>query len=719
MIESVTVYKRGARVRRGASIEPGATEVRLPGLPLALDDGSVRIQVEGQGVRAVDVRMAVEIAPQDPSLLPPRDEELRASEKNLALVRADVERITMTLSRLDVLEVHARPRPRRGEKPAPIPAKARMDLAKLRTAEADRLCTELAQRKAELRKAERHHADLEDRAKRASSARNTREHELRKTAIVRLEGRAEPGATLKLEYLVPGACWSPAYTVWLDEGDKARIAMRALVAQRSGEDWRGVKLVLSTADPDRWTELPELAKLRIGRAQPPKSKRGWREPPEGATALYTDFDRTFGPPDAEVLKRAASSEPPEPPSSSSGYDLSAAVMDRLEELDEEGEAPVFGAMPPPAKGAPMPSAAPMAPMMALSAPQSMRKSAGGGLLGAVGGIVMAPAALVAGAFEATRSRAPVGEDRRVADKTVRLEKETVRPDLDLDIEAMAYGRLRMFGADSWRRGELAVVAAAEVYAEGLGISVDVGVAIRVALRHAEIDPDRLPAGYVLPETPDTFDYAYAADVAADVPSDGAFHSVPVATHEAPAKMKHVAVPREASDVFRLVRIECPDAALLDGPADVYEKKGAEYTYLLTARVPPTAPQTELAIGLGVEQAIKIARNTTFTEQSTGLLGGGLALVHDVVIDVKNNLSRKAEIEVRERIPIKREDDDDIEVELGSVDPAWEEWDQDDSLSGGRMWTLKLAAGAEKTLKARYTVRISSKHQLVGGNRRES
>src|SRR5207237_9977138 len=84
-IESVTVYRRGARVRRAVAISPGSFEVKLAGLPLALDDGSVRIRVEGEGVRAVDVRVGLEIAPEDPSLLPPRDDELRSSEHDLAL----------------------------------------------------------------------------------------------------------------------------------------------------------------------------------------------------------------------------------------------------------------------------------------------------------------------------------------------------------------------------------------------------------------------------------------------------------------------------------------------------------------------------------------------------------------------------------------------------------------------------------------------------------
>jgi hypothetical protein len=687
MIDTVTVYRRGARVRRSIPIEPGATEVKLTRLPLALDDGSVRVQVEGNGVRAVDVRVGVEVPPEDPSLAPPRDEELRAAARDLAVLRAEVERIGKASARLDSLTVRGRPRPKRGEAPGAIPVDARQKLARLRSAEAERLSNELASRRTELRRAERKHAELQDRARRASSARNAREHELRKTALVRLDGRADGGAKLLFEYLVPGACWSPSYTVWLEDQGRARLAMRAVVAQRSGEDWKGAKLVLSTADPERWTELPELAKLRIGRAQPPRPKRAWRAPPEGAAALYADYDRVFGEPrGAEIPEAAPTSEV----------------------LEGERETPVEAiatARPAPPPGM-MPQAAPV-PVMARARSSTLLETAAG--------VIAAPAALLDAMIpKQAASYGRLGGGPAAPEPA----EVTAAPTFDLDVEAMAYGRLRMFGPDSARRGELAAIAATEVYAEGLTVSIDVAVAIRVAVQVAELDA-ALPAGHVWPEAPDAFDYAYAAEVAADVPSDGAFHVVPLVSWDVPAKLRHVAVPREASDVFRLVEIECPDAALLDGPADVYEKKRGEYTYLLTGRVRPTAPGARLSLGLGVEQAIKIARNVTFTEESTGLLGGGLALVHDIAIDLKNNLARAAEIEVRERVPIKREDDDDVEVVVGAVDPAWKDWDQEDTLSGGHAWTLSLGAGAEKTLKARYTVRISAKHQLVGGNRRES
>lgn len=710
-IEQVTVYRRGARVRRVVEVPKGATEVVVGHLPLALDDASVRASAQGD-VRATDVRIGVAVPPLDASLAPPKDEELRAARVAVARARGEVERIEAGLARLEMLAIAPRPATKKGERPPATPADARLALVKARTAEAERLGKELAAAKGEVRKAERLVADLEDRAKRASTARNAREHQLFKTATVRVEGGA---GSVAIEYVVPGARWAPAYTLWLDSGS-ARVAMRALVAQRTGEDWRGARLVLSTAAPDRFTELPEMAKLRIGRAQPRRAKRGFRAPPEGAVALFADHDRTFGPPGAfesgiedvpsmiidapvslsqeqDLLEEEEPVPTPmilaahAPPAQAQAAARSSGLLGGL-----FGSAPGGGAPPPP-KGAPMPMAS-MAMPMAAPADERAR---------------LAPAELMRKEY--------------AADKIARKPDLDLppSPELDLDVTAMAYGRLRLFGAHDERRGELCAVTTVELYLDGTSLSLDVASAVRVSLGLAGAAGDELPPGYVLAEaTEDAFDYAYVADLPCDVPSDGAYHSVPVAEHAAKARLHHVTVPREASDVFRTLEVESPlDAALLEGPVDVYERRRAGFAYLLTGTIPSTPPRGRLSIGLGVEQGIKVARNTSYQEQSKGLLGGALALVHEIAIDLTNATSSPVTVEVRERVPVKREDDDDIEITIGAADPPWKEWNQDETLDGGRRWIVPLALGESKKLTATYTVKIASKNQLVGGNRRES
>ena len=108
-----------------------------------------------------------------------------------------------------------------------------------------------------------------------------------------------------------------------------------------------------------------------------------------------------------------------------------------------------------------------------------------------------------------------------------------------------------------------------------------------------------------------------------------------------------------------------------------------------------------------------------------MLRGALRLIHAITIDVENLSGRPIDLEVRERVPVVREGDDDVEVTLGRVEPAWERWTpepeapRDERLRGGYRWRLSIAAAQKRTLRASYEVKISGRNELIGGNRRES
>src|SRR5262249_47696749 len=172
--------------------------------------------------------------------------------------------------------------------------------------------------------------------------------------------------------------------------------------------------------------------------------------------------------------------------------------------------------------------------------------------------------------------------------------------------------------------------------------------------------------------------------------------------EGSAKMRHIAGAREQADVFRVAAIENPlDGPLLPGPIDIYDRG----QFLVTSEVDYTPPGGRLDIGLGVDPTVKIARNVEFHEEATGVLRGGLRLIHAVSIDVENLSARPIDLEVRERVPVTREGDDDVEVALGKVEPAWERWTpdpdapRDERMRGGYRWKLALAAKAKQLLRA--------------------
>jgi uncharacterized protein (TIGR02231 family) len=79
-------------------------------------------------------------------------------------------------------------------------------------------------------------------------------------AVLFIEKAAAGACELRLNYLVDGANWSPAYNVRLAGGGKAvDVEYLARLVQTSGEDWTGVKLALSTATPNMNAREPLLA----------------------------------------------------------------------------------------------------------------------------------------------------------------------------------------------------------------------------------------------------------------------------------------------------------------------------------------------------------------------------------------------------------------------------------------------------------------------------
>lgn len=77
-----------------------------------------------------------------------------------------------------------------------------------------------------------------------------------------VEAAAAGPAGLRLSHLTPCALWRPAYRAVLD-GDSLTLETDAMVWQRTGEDWSGVRLTLSTARSALATDPPRLDEDRL------------------------------------------------------------------------------------------------------------------------------------------------------------------------------------------------------------------------------------------------------------------------------------------------------------------------------------------------------------------------------------------------------------------------------------------------------------------------
>jgi len=719
-IERVTVFRMGAEVRRVAELEPPRTYpavIVLPGLPLQLRDESVQLSIEAMAdgnlascPQAVDVQLALQPPPPDPSLPPATDRELRDAQAELRIQQRAAERLEGHIECLDELSSPARPDPAEGEATPPPPTQARLDLLAFQCSELERLHQELDGAREAARLARVALELIQTRRDTHRQQRQLKPHELRKEARITLQAPAggdspAPRFRLVLSYLVPAARWAPAYSLHIDPAaGSARLAMRAQVCQHSDEDWSGVQLVLSTADALRWAELPELHALRIGRAQPPSPSTGWRPPPAGVERLFEDWARAQA-----LIPRGAGGQgaPPEPAPPTQPVSRAERLVEPEPEYEEvkamdldlaveQSRAPAprrrakRSARPPAPKaiGGMQFLASAMSPAAAQSAPepQSDELTADAPIAGNYGGPPPPPPALEAGR------------------------------------DLLDYDSLRMAGPDSHRRGRLEPIDGHQRYRELLGptqrAAVPSGSALRahVQIASRKVRSQALSAGLVAPASIDAYDHAWRGERPVDVPCDGRFHTVPVLTSSAEISIGYVAVPRETQEVFRTVSLVNPLAApLLAGPVDVYMNGD----YLLAASVTAVPAGGDLLLGLGVEEAIRVSRNTRFSEKQRGMMSRHQDLVHEIHIELRNLLAQPASIEVRERIPVHRKDDEEIDIELREVEPPWTAWKQKQApLRGAYRWHLEIEPGQVRQLRASYVITISPKHQLSGGNRRE-
>jgi uncharacterized protein (TIGR02231 family) len=91
----------------------------------------------------------------------------------------------------------------------------------------------------------------------------------RNVARVKIEVMQAGPQEFELTYVVAGPSWSPHYDVRADTvAKKLTVAYQAQVRQRTGEDWLGVSLRLSTAQPGVGGREPELAPWALYKAEP-------------------------------------------------------------------------------------------------------------------------------------------------------------------------------------------------------------------------------------------------------------------------------------------------------------------------------------------------------------------------------------------------------------------------------------------------------------------
>lgn len=729
-IDSVCCHRSGALVRRSARLEALAagseTKIRIVDLPLSLEDDSVRLRASGSAA-VFDAAVGLEAAQQVSVERSREEQQLEQLAAEQTTLQARLESLEETLRLLDSVELRRRPKGPRGQPPQSIDVAARLSLLELTQGRAQALLVERRSLREALVRVKREREQLEETLRRLAGSLLPNPNELRKSVVATLRVPADAGQgaiSLTLEYFVAAARWAPSYVLRADTAkNRASMELRAYVHQATGEDWPSVKISLSTADYMRFTDLPELSSLRIGRAQPAPKKRKWRPPPCDPAELFADYAR-----EGSELEPS----PTAPPFMRNVALGSAAALSTLAFAARGSHAPQAAsqmAMPQPAAIS-APRNAPMAPAppMQSSPRREQRKAADDD----DDDLESRPAPPLAKESNAGRAGSASGAGLRAKQRGV-----SAPEGVELDDRLMSYGDLRMPPPDQ-RKGKLELSAIEQRYLEvSSSLDAAMGAIVREMLGESGRrlgtsgwmaggkDEDERPAlarpwpvRCSEPQPSDGFAYVHEGSSRVDVPSDGGFHSIPVTSFETELTLRHVAVPRETADVFRFVELDSPiDAPLLKGPCDVYFDRD----FLLTIDLDTVPPRGRVRAGLGVDQSVKSARNTSYAETTTGLMGGSLSLKHTIKIEVINHRAAQIDVEVRERVPIAHEREDDIKVEITGVQPDWRPWEPtppDLPIKGAYLWRVRLAPQQRAELTASYVVKIPSKLELSGGNRRD-
>ncbi|MGC0334338.1 hypothetical protein RKD23_007328 [Streptomyces sp. SAI-170] len=691
-LDAVVVYAQGAmcsRLARGTV--PPQGRVRVTGLPRSMDPGSLRARVVGDApVRVTEVRVEVDAEPSAPGSFDALRQEVERLQDEQAAVQGRRARLLARIK--EVTELRPVPPSRKRDDPhRRTPVDAWLTLADFVDDRLTTLHDRLAGLEEELRRVEHELTLATDRWSRASTDAPSAHVETTVCAVLTLDGTGE--VEVELEYGVPGAVWAPAYRLTYRQGaDSGSLLFRASVAQRTGEDWSGVRIALATADLRRRTDLPKLRSLRIGRRQPAPGPSGWREPPAGLADLFTGYDsagprpRSAAAPEAVGAAhvpwpQAIGAAPMPPPDVVGAPPAPGAVAGGPAPAPPPPAAPLYGGPP---AGPAEPGGAPVARAQAAdratsgfgqarSRPSSRPRGAG------------APAA-VPPASSGPIAPAPVaGPPRPSGD--------------ELD-----YAALVLSGPEEAesRRGRLFPGAPFDP------------VAVEYRRRAATVAALPLPGHAVRPrESAGSFDHRYDAVAPADVPSDGTWHTVTVSEIPVGLRTEYLCVPSVEERVYgTLVLSNATDQALLAGPVEVT----VDDDFLLTAALPTLAPGGVRRMGLGPAEGVQVTRRTHLSESTAGLRNNVTVLDHRVRVELANRLARPVSVEVREQVPVTSEPDVRIEERSDWTTPD-DSAGPDQHAPGTRVWQVDLPAGGTAALDGGYEIRIPAAKALVGGDRR--
>lgn len=263
-IDAVTVFLSGAEVTRQAKVklEKGDHTIVLSDVPAGAVPGSIR--VEGKATGKLDIGSV------DTARKFLQREESRAADEERKKLEDEIESIRDQRAALEaqnqaaetqkalianLTQLPSRPPPQASIGAAPEDWARVLALIAQGTSEAGRLQLDA---QVKMRELDRRIEDLENKLSELAPPK-TEQTEVR----IHVVAASALDADLTVRYQVAIAGWTPIYDARLATGtktDPAKLSLsrRAVIQQRSGEDWKEVAMQLSTARPSEGAAAPNI-----------------------------------------------------------------------------------------------------------------------------------------------------------------------------------------------------------------------------------------------------------------------------------------------------------------------------------------------------------------------------------------------------------------------------------------------------------------------------
>ncbi|BAN22040.1 DUF4139 domain-containing protein [Caballeronia insecticola] len=246
-ISNVTLYPGGATVERQISIPVGSTRIEVSCLPTSFDPQSLRL-IAPPGMQLGDYRVD-DGASEAACTSTARDRRAQELQARLIALNARAQAVELSVAYLK----------RVSEDSTGSRGSSLLDVSRQLEQSGYAVFTQSDQIKREKEEVQKRLAEVRGEDGDATATRS-----------IRIALDAPRGGPLTIAYDTQRAGWIPAYQATLDSSSgQVTLERRALVAQATGEDWRGVKLRLSTGTPAKNARAPAPAVWQLQLSEAP------------------------------------------------------------------------------------------------------------------------------------------------------------------------------------------------------------------------------------------------------------------------------------------------------------------------------------------------------------------------------------------------------------------------------------------------------------------